>query len=103
MAENEILNQHTPQLMKYMNTRSALPYLLANQLITIQHWEYLTNTNRTEQECIQYLLTVIPRSGPLSFQKFVKSLSQASEHPGHLYLVTILQKAASSLEQDPPL
>lgn len=88
-------------MMKYMNTRSVLPYLRANGLITDEDWDFLINLNRTERERVHYVLSIVPRSGPSAFQKFMLSLSQDTDHKAHQELAKTLERAMLLLEEDP--
>lgn len=98
--ELHILNQCNPDIMLYMNTRSLLPYLRSNHLVTSEDVEFLTNPTRTEREYIEYLLKNTPRKGPNAFDKLVKSLTEDSEHEGHQYLAKKLMEMRRKYLQD---
>ena len=99
-AQLQILKRYSPDLMQYINIRSLLPHLQANCLVTDEDVSYLTNSHKTEQDRIEYLLSKIPRNGPSTFDRFVECLRGERGHSGHQYLAKQLRAANERIKQD---
>ena len=99
-TKREILNHHYSDFMHYINVRQLLHRLIPKRLLTSEEVDYLSNSTRTEQECIRYLLEVIPRKGPNAFDLFVTSLSEEKDHRGHQYLAKKLTLAMRDAQRD---
>ena len=89
----ELLMKYNSELMKSLNVNSLLPHLQCEQLLTSAEVDFLISTQKTNYDKKQYLLSILPSKGENAYERFVRCLSQDTEHSGHADLVKKLTRA----------
>ena len=76
--------------MRSLNVNSLIPYLQCEDLLTSEELEFLVSAHRTNFDKKQFLLSILPSKGENAHKKFIRCLSQDTEHSGHADLVKML-------------
>ena len=72
---------------------SLIPYLQYEDLLTRKELEFLMSTHTTNFDKKQFLLLILPSKGENAYKRFIRCLSQDTEHSGHADLVKMLTRA----------
>ena len=96
----QVLRELNPVLMKYMDPRALLPYLIKHRLLTDEDRDFITNPYRTDSERKHRILQRISNTGPGSIHILLQVLSEESEHSGHGHLVKMIRKTIKTKCQE---
>lgn len=88
----DIIYQLNPQMNKYINMVSLIPYLNKYGILTSEERFYLNNSHKSPTEKVNYLLQYLEGKGDTTVQKFLSALKEASEHSGHVELCRMLRQ-----------
>lgn len=80
-------------MVKGLNIRTILPYLIEEGLLTNQERDILLSDSRTDNEKINNLMTWLPRKGSDSLERFTKCLKKSSEGTSHAKIADIIMNA----------
>ena len=94
----DIIYQLNPQMNKYINMVSLIPYLNKYGILTSEERFYLNNSSKSPSEKVNYLLQYLERKGEETVQKFLKALKDEREHSGHVELCRLLKQAGVKLK-----
>ena len=76
--------------MRSLNVNSLLPHLQCEDLLTSEELDFLVSIHKTNFDKKQFLLSILPSKGENAYKRFVRCLSQDTEHSGHADLVKML-------------
>ena len=88
----DIIYQLNPQMIKYINMVSLIPYLNKYGILTSHERFYLNNNHKSPTEKVNYLLQYLESKGEETVKKFLQALKEASEHSGHTELCRLLRE-----------
>ena len=86
----DVLYQLNPQLNKYINMSSLVPYMNQYKVLTKNERFYLNDTMRSPSDKVTYLLSYLEGKGPATVNGFLKALREEKEHSGHAVLCSLL-------------
>ena len=89
--QERIFRQLHPDLRRYVNASSILPYLSRHSLINSTQLEELTLPVLTNTKKVDLLLNWLPKSTADFLDKFVQCLKEASDHLAHAELAAKLE------------
>ena len=96
VGESNLLKKHQPELVKWIQLLSLVPYLNRHSLLTDDEQELLLNSQFTERERILKLLAMVEKKGSDGFQRFLKALEDEPEHSGHQSIVALLKRTLAT-------
>ena len=88
----DIIYQLNPQMIKYINMVSLIPYLNKYGILTSEERFYLNNNHKSPTEKVNYLLTYLESKDEKTVKSFLKALKEAREHSGHTELCRLLRE-----------
>ena len=88
----DIIYQLNPQMNKYINMVSLIPYLNKHGILTSDERFYLNNSSKSPSEKVTFLLQYLERKGEETVQKFLQALKEEREHSGHTELCRLLKQ-----------
>ena len=88
----DIIYQLNPQMIKYINMVSLIPFLNKYGILTSEERFYLNNNHKSPTEKVNYLLQYLESKGEETVKNFLKALKEASEHSGHTELCRLLRE-----------
>lgn len=88
----DIIYQLNPQMNKYINMVSLVPYLNKYGILTSEERFYLNSNSKSPTEKVNYLLQYLESKGEETIKKFLQALKEASEHTGHIELCRLLRE-----------
>lgn len=88
----DIIYQLNPQMIKYINMVSLIPYLNKYGILTAEERHYLNNNHKSPTEKVNYLLQYLESKGEETVKNFLKALKEAGEHSGHTELCRLLRE-----------
>lgn len=93
----DIIYQLNPQMNKYINMVSLIPYLNKYGILTSEERFYLNNNSKSPTEKVNYLLQYLEHKGEETVQKFLQALKDEREHSGHVELCRLLKQAGAKM------
>ena len=88
----DIIYQLNPQMIKYINMVSLIPFLNKYGILTSEERFYLNNNHKSPTEKVNYLLQYLESKNEETVKDFLKALKEASEHSGHTELCRLLRE-----------
>jgi len=87
----DIIYQLNPQMIKYINMVSLIPYLNKYGILTSEERFYLNSSSKSPTEKVNFLLQYLESKSDDTVLKFLKALKDAREHTGHIELCRLLK------------
>ena len=78
--------QLNPQMIRYINMVSSIPYLNKYGILTQEERFYLNNNRKSPTEKVNFLLTYLESKNEETVKNFLKAIKEAREHSGHTEL-----------------
>jgi len=88
----DIIWQLSPEMTRYINMMSLIPYLNKYGILTSDQRHHLNSPYKAPGEKVTYLLGFLESKGEETIQKFLLALKEAKEHTGHIELCRLLNK-----------
>ena len=88
----DIIYKLNPQMIKYINLVSLVPYLNKHEILTSEERFYLSSSHKSPTEKVNYLLQYLDSKGQNTVQKFLLALKDEKEHSGHAELCRLLKQ-----------
>jgi len=88
----DIIYQLNPQMIKYINLVSLVPYLNKHGILTSEERFYLSSSHKSPTEKVNHLLQYLESKGEDTVQKFLLALKEEKEHSGHIELCRLLKQ-----------
>ena len=88
----DIIYQLNPQMIKYINMVSLIPYLNKYGILTQEERFYLNNNHKSPTEKVNFLLTYLESKNEETVRNFLKAIKEAREHSGHTELCRLLRE-----------
>ena len=88
----DIIYQLQPEMSRYINMMSLIPYLNKHAILTADQRYHLNSAFKSPGEKVNYLLEYLEGKGEDTVQKFLIALKEAKEHTGHIELCRLLNQ-----------
>lgn len=86
----DVLYQLNPDLNKYINMSSLIPYMNKHKVLTKNERFYLNDITKSPSDKVTYLLSYLEGKGPATMNGFLRALREEKEHSGHAVLCSLL-------------
>ena len=93
----DIIYKLNPQMIKYINLVSLVPYLNKHGILTSEERFHLSSSHKSPTEKVNYLLQYLESKGEDTVQKFLLALKDEKEHSGHAELCKLLKQNGVNL------
>ena len=90
----DTIRQCAPIIRQYIDRESLLPYLMQSSLLTEDQRYHFTDTNKSQGESSNYLITVLETKHSDAAKIFYQCLQSEQEHIGHLQIAESLRSTA---------
>ena len=88
----DIIYQLQPEMSRYINMMSLIPYLNKYGILTTDQRFHLNSPHKSPGEKVFYLLQYLEGKDEDTVQKFLLALKEAKEHTGHIELCRLLNE-----------
>ena len=88
----DVIYQLNPEMNRYINMVSLIPYLNKYGILTSEDRFHLSNSLKSQTEKVSYLLQSLEGRSDKTVQDFLHALKEASEHNGHIELCRLLKE-----------
>jgi len=88
----DIIYQLQPEMSRYINMISLIPYLNKYAILTADQRYHLNSAHKSPSEKVNYLLQYLEGKGEDTVQKFLIAMKEAKEHTGHVELCRLLNE-----------